>query len=378
MTSQAYANRKHIRPAESGDAKPSTHGDRPRRVMVVGLGNIGSFLTTLVSQQVDSICLVDHDIVEQHNVENQFYGPEDIGRPKVDVLADRLASVAPRLNVQTHASELQDVPLGHFADVDVVLAGLDSLGARQSLSEIVYPLQIPYIDGAVGDPFEVRVQVLLPGAACLECSWGAGQYRQLTTEYSCRPQGDDSGSRVSAPRTNAPAAAGAATASLMVAQLERIFSEQRPDESYEINGDLFAGRLVTSRRRRNAACHYSHATAGSLLKVEKPFQAVMIGDVIEAANSFHAGNSMQLPEAQLFFRRGVLNHVFDRGLFNDALSIALAELQPHQDIRLTELGLTQRDRVTLESLTRDGEANLISQICFEHESLVHPETIHQS
>ena len=378
MTSQSYANWKHIRPAESGAANPNVRSDRPRRVMVVGLGNIGSFLTTLVSQRVDSICLVDHDIVEQHNVENQFYEPQDIGRSKVDVLADRLASVAPRLNVQTHACELQDVPLGHFADVDVVMAGLDSLGARQSLSEIVYPLQVPYIDGAVGDPFNVRVQVLLPGAACLECSWGAGQYRQLTTEYSCRPRGGGSGSRISAPRTNAPAAAGAATASLMVAQLEKIFSEQRAGESYEINGDLFAGRLVTSRRRRNAACHYSHATASSLLRVEKPFQAVTIGDVIEAANSFHAGNDRQLPEAELFFRRGVLNQVFDRGLFKDTSSITLTELQSHHNVRIAELGLTSLDRVTLESVTRDDQAKLISQICFEHESLVHPETIHQS
>ena len=72
MTSQAYANRKQIRPTESGNAKPNSHGDRPRPVMVVGLGNIGSFLATLVSQQVDSICLIDHVTVEGHQVAKQL------------------------------------------------------------------------------------------------------------------------------------------------------------------------------------------------------------------------------------------------------------------------------------------------------------------
>ena len=177
---------------------------RSNHAMVVGLGNIGSQVVPLLAPKIDSIRLVDRDVVEAHNVENQCYARGDIGRKKVDIFAERLRDAHPHLQVDRFVGELQDMPWGEFADVDVVLAGLDSLSARQSLAEILYPLQVPYIDGAVGDPFDVRVQVLLPGSACLECSWGKGQYRQLHTETPCRP-----GAATDTPRTLAPAAAGA-------------------------------------------------------------------------------------------------------------------------------------------------------------------------
>ena len=59
------------------------------------------------------------------------------------------------------------------------------------MSERASPLGIPVIDGAVdGDGGWVgRVQVLIPGAACIECPWGSEHYRRLAVKAPCNPAG---------------------------------------------------------------------------------------------------------------------------------------------------------------------------------------------
>lgn len=313
--------------------------------MLAGLGNIGSFAAVMLAPHVEFIRLVDRDTVELHNTINQSYLPEHNGRTKVEVTAERLERLNPQLQVERRVADLEDLPWEDFADVDVVLAGLDALRPRQVISEKTTPLQIPYIDGAVGDLFS-RVQVLLPGQACLECNWGVSQYRQLTTEYPCQP-----GAYAQASRTNAPSCSGAATASLMVAQCMRLFGDDPPQESFEINGDLSAGKFVTSRRRRNQCCRFAHETAPRIIHLNKPFGEGVVGDLLAVAVQQHDQRPVQLE-----FRRGILTG----DLFGTRQIASPEELSDQRDRTLQDFGLTPKDRIVVRA---SGEARA-AHICF--------------
>lgn len=64
--------------------------DRP--ITVIGAGAIGSIaVLALAKMDVKNLVVYDFDHVEDHNYPNQYYGPVDIGRPKVEALAELVA-----------------------------------------------------------------------------------------------------------------------------------------------------------------------------------------------------------------------------------------------------------------------------------------------
>src|SRR5262249_39113008 len=153
--------------------------------------------------------IVDRDVVEAKNIATQNFRPEDIGRSKAVVLAQRLRWDFPQLTIRAYAQDLDDLPVG-IANANLLLGALDSRQARQTLvSNLGWPLGVPVVDGGVGEGLLGRVQVFVPGlaTACLECTWGQEDYRLLASETPCEP-----GASAAAPPTISPAFAGAMVA----------------------------------------------------------------------------------------------------------------------------------------------------------------------
>lgn len=58
-------------------------------VTVIGAGATGSWLVLqLAKLGIRNITVYDFDVVEEHNVPNQLFGIHDVGRPKVEALAE--------------------------------------------------------------------------------------------------------------------------------------------------------------------------------------------------------------------------------------------------------------------------------------------------
>lgn len=229
---------------------------RKASVLLAGAGNIGSPLAGFLARSgIRLLKVVDRDCVEAKNVATQDYRPEDVGRPKVDVLANRLRAQFPGLTVLPYRVDVRDLALAE-CEVDLILGALDSRLARQALlSEIAWPLGIPAVDGGVGEGLRGRVQVFMPGdeTACLECGWGEADYRLLAAEYPCVP-----GAGAVAPPTAAPAFLGGAVAAVMMAEAVRIIGGQAPEQSQEIAFDLFHRQHLVTRLRRNPRCRFDH------------------------------------------------------------------------------------------------------------------------
>jgi molybdopterin/thiamine biosynthesis adenylyltransferase len=230
-----------------------------RSVLLAGVGNIGSYLAPLLVQSsIGRLTLIDRDVVEPKNLTAQNYRPEDVGRPKAVVQAERLQARFPDCVITGRVGHLEDLPLG-VARCDLLLGALDSRRARQVLiSEIAWPLGVQVIDGGVGDAGQGRVQVFHPGAntACLECTWGQADYRLLAAEYPCLP-----GAHAEAAPTRAPAHLGSFTASLMAAEAVRLLTRSEPEtpESYEVVFDLNNLQMRRFGLRRASRCRHDHA-----------------------------------------------------------------------------------------------------------------------
>ena len=119
-------------------------------VLFAGVGGLGSFSSTLLTMAgVGRIILVDHDKVEESNLNRQvLYREGDIGLEKARVAAERLRELNPNISIKGFVERID----GSFAipeGVDIIIDGLDNYETRFFLEEKARDAGIPYVFGAV-------------------------------------------------------------------------------------------------------------------------------------------------------------------------------------------------------------------------------------
>lgn len=69
------------------------------RIHIIGCGAIGSLLgDTLARMGLTKITLYDFDTVESHNIANQVYTENDLNKPKVQALRERMLAINPDIS----------------------------------------------------------------------------------------------------------------------------------------------------------------------------------------------------------------------------------------------------------------------------------------
>lgn len=88
--------------------------NRIRPVVVAGIGSIGTFVVYALGKAgVTDITVFDPDVVESHNEPMSLYRNTDIGRPKVEALAERIDfETNGTVVLKTRQERLIDQPLG--------------------------------------------------------------------------------------------------------------------------------------------------------------------------------------------------------------------------------------------------------------------------
>jgi molybdopterin/thiamine biosynthesis adenylyltransferase len=301
-----------------------------KAVLIAGAGNIGSHLAPLIARAgVGLLRLVDRDRVEEKNLATQDFLPQEVGRPKAEVIAARLRERFPALRVEARACDLEDLPLGEAA-VDVLLGALDSRRARQVLiSEMGWPLGVPVVDGGVGEGLVGRVQVFVPGptTACLECTWGRADYRQMAAEYPCLP-----GASAQAPATVSTAFLGSSVATLMASECLRLLGGEKPADSFEVPFDLAQHAMRRFLLRRSPSCRHDHEIVAATCHVE----GTTVADLLAAVDD-------KRERVQLECRRGV-------GVAPGAGRFLQPEtLRGREGLALAALGFVPGDRVRVRS-----------------------------
>jgi len=122
------------------------------RVLLIGAGGLGCPLAQyLAAAGVGTLGLVDFDVVEASNLQRQvLYGTRDIGRPKVEVMRDRILALNPDVHVELHAQRLTaDGALALLSTFDVVVDGTDNFPTRYLANDACVLLGKPNVHGSI-------------------------------------------------------------------------------------------------------------------------------------------------------------------------------------------------------------------------------------
>jgi len=229
-------------------------------VVVVGAGNIGSHLLSLVARmrEVEFLTIIDRDVYEAKNHAGQDIAPRDFGKSKAQAQAARLREANPGLRTRAIAESVENVPAGKLR-ADVILVCLDSRESRRAVNEIAWRLGVPFVDAGVEpDGMLARVNVYRPGRGkpCLECAWDQRDYESLEQTYGC------DGERKEPAPTNAPASLGALAASLQAIECQKILAGDwdRVAVSRQVMIDAATHRHFVTSFRRNPQCRFDHRT----------------------------------------------------------------------------------------------------------------------
>ena len=118
-------------------------------VTVIGAGGIGSFtLLALAKMGVRDLTVYDADKVEEHNIPNQLYRLDHVGRYKVDAVQD---SVYGFTGVEIH--RMGEMFTSRSMTRGVMISGVDSMQSRKEIWEKVKSvgLLVPlYIEARMG------------------------------------------------------------------------------------------------------------------------------------------------------------------------------------------------------------------------------------
>lgn len=132
---------------------PGQQALKAARVLVVGAGGLGSPAALyLAAAGVGAVGLADPDIASLSNLQRQvLYATADVGRPKVDVAAGRLAQLNPNVTIATHPVALDGGNARDLiADYDLVLDGTDDFATRFSVNAACHAECKPLVSGALG------------------------------------------------------------------------------------------------------------------------------------------------------------------------------------------------------------------------------------
>lgn len=145
--------------------EPGLHRLMESRVVVFGVGGVGSFAAeALARSAVGEIVLVDFDDVCVTNANRQLHALRgNIGKPKVEVMAERLSAINPTATVTPvarfyEASASDELLAGR---IDHVVDAIDNLTAKAHLVATCVARKIPIVSsmGAAArlDPTRIRV-----------------------------------------------------------------------------------------------------------------------------------------------------------------------------------------------------------------------------
>lgn len=108
------------------------------KVLVVGTGGLGApLLQYLTAAGIGTIGILDHDVVEESNLQRQvLFTTEDIGRPKVEVARERLAKQNPHVQFNVHNTFLSsENALEIIKAYDIVADGTDNFPTRYLVND---------------------------------------------------------------------------------------------------------------------------------------------------------------------------------------------------------------------------------------------------
>lgn len=119
--------------------------------LIIGAGGLGSPVALyLGSAGVGRITVVDHDVVDETNLQRQIaHNLARVGHPKAESIVDAIAAINPDVRVMPIVQRADEALLNELiAQVDVVLDCTDNFATRHAINRACVKHRKPLVSGA--------------------------------------------------------------------------------------------------------------------------------------------------------------------------------------------------------------------------------------
>lgn len=157
-------------------------------IMVVGAGAIGNeIIKNLALLGIGKILVIDMDKIEHSNLTRSIlFRASDVGRYKAEVVCERATEINSDIKTKALISNvIDDIGLGVFRRIDIVLGGLDNREARLAINQSCWRVNKPWIDGAIEVLNGCARVFIPPDGACYECTMTETDWKLINKRKSC-------------------------------------------------------------------------------------------------------------------------------------------------------------------------------------------------
>ena len=242
-------------------------------IMVVGAGAIGNELVkNLTLLGIGRILIFDMDSIESTNLTRSIlFRAKDVGRNKAEVAAERASEINPDVKAKAFVSNIiDDVGLGVFRRMNVVLGGLDNREARLAINQSCYKVNKPWIDGAI-EVLNGFARVFVPGqGACYECTMTETDWKLINKRKSCALLTHKQMAEGKIPTTPT---SSSVVAGIQVQEMLKLLHSDRDlptlaGKGYVFNGLTHDSYVVEYQRKEDCMSHETYEPI-----IEKPWSA---------------------------------------------------------------------------------------------------------
>lgn len=144
------------------------------KVAIFGIGGVGSFAVEgLVRSGVGKLVLIDDDCICLTNINRQLHATrKTVGKPKVEVMKDRILDINPKAEVTTHQTFYMPGRATELitSDYDYIIDAIDTVTAKIDLIINAKQMNIPIIScmgaGNKLDPSKFEIADIYDTSVC--------------------------------------------------------------------------------------------------------------------------------------------------------------------------------------------------------------------
>jgi len=102
------------------------------KIAIVGCGGLGSnAASNLVRAGFTNLLIIDFDVVNESNLNRQFYFQDQIGKRKTDAIKENLSRISDKVKIQCLFEKINEINISdHLSDAEVVIECVDNASAK--------------------------------------------------------------------------------------------------------------------------------------------------------------------------------------------------------------------------------------------------------
>ncbi|MBS1515013.1 MAG: ThiF family adenylyltransferase [Bacteroidetes bacterium] len=300
------------------------------KVLVVGCGALGNeIIKNLSMLGAGNIFVVDMDKVERSNLTRSvLFRTEDEGKPKAQAAAVRAMEINPDVNVKYFTVNIFNLGLGVFADMDIIICGLDNREARLFVNQSCYKVNKPWIDGAIEILSGVARMFIPSMGICYECTMTELDYKLLNKRKSCLMLGIDEIDQGKVPTTPT---ISSIIAGIQVQEAVKYLHGQKDllaGKGFIYNGITNDSYIVEYTGNDECPSHYLFE---NIQKSGKSFDEAIVNDLYSFGKNSFADENFEIE-----FNNEVVFALFDEGENSESEFFANMNLLSVKDIKKDE------------------------------------------